>query len=109
MLIYHNLFITNKLYEVNIIKNQKISNSVNHQLTYNVLNCIYHNHIKFSLTYTLTYKILYVWNLIPNPIIKNFYKILYLFTLIVSIVKLNKKIYDLSYIKIIKSITNKKK
>ncbi len=108
MMLYHNLFISNKLFEVDIIKNKKISNPTNHHSTYTVLNCIYHNHIKFCLSYTFTYKILNIWKLIPNPVIKNFYKILYLFTLIISIIKLNKKINDLSYIKIIKSITNKK-
>ncbi len=107
MLAYYNLFISNKLYSVDIITNNKISNPSEHHYTYELLNNMYNKHIKFCCAYTFTYKFLHIFQLLPNDIIKNFYKVLYLFVLLFSIIKLNKKVIELSNIKIIKSLTNK--
>ncbi len=102
-LIYYYLFTKNKLFQVNIFKNQKISNPEIHTDTYNQLNNIYYNNIIFCTGYAFLYKLLTFTYLLYTDLHKKTYRIIYFLMIIFYIIKMSNIIKQSSKIKKIKS------
>ncbi len=77
--LYNYFFIKNKLYEVNIYKNKRISHPDKHLIFYQNLNKILSNNFNLCFSYTLMYKILLFIDFINSENTKKIYKLIYFF------------------------------
>ncbi len=78
-ILYNYFFIKNKLFEINIYKNKRISQPNKYLTFYNNLNKILSNNFNLCFSYTLMYKILLLIEFINSENTKKIYKLIYFF------------------------------